>query len=80
MAKNIFIFSPKRKDARVVEWDGLENRCTGNCTEGSNPSLSAFAHRSFSVGGLRFLLIQSSISGGLRRTQSGKSWLRFLLM
>jgi hypothetical protein len=25
----------------VVEWDGLENRCTGNCTEGSNPSLSA---------------------------------------
>ena len=24
-----------------VEWDGLENRCTGNCTEGSNPSLSA---------------------------------------
>src|SRR5215467_12483544 len=31
----------KWKDARVVEWDGLENRCTGNRTEGSNPSLSA---------------------------------------
>ena|GEM_PF-6485532 len=30
-----------RRDARVVEWDGLENRCAGNCTEGSNPSLSA---------------------------------------
>ena len=30
----------------MVEWDGLENRCTGNCTEGSNPSLSAFARRS----------------------------------
>ncbi|GEM_PF-1439811 len=29
------------RDARVVEWDGLENRCMGNCTEGSNPSLSA---------------------------------------
>ena len=29
------------RDARVVEWDGLENRCTGNGTEGSNPSLSA---------------------------------------
>ena len=25
----------------MVEWDGLENRCAGNCTEGSNPSLSA---------------------------------------
>ncbi len=25
----------------MVEGDGLENRCTGNCTEGSNPSLSA---------------------------------------
>ena len=31
----------KRRDARAVEWDGLENRCMGNCTEGSNPSLSA---------------------------------------
>lgn len=31
----------KWRDARVVEWDGLENRCAGNCTEGSNPSLSA---------------------------------------
>jgi hypothetical protein len=33
-----------RRDARVVEWDGLENRCMGNCTEGSNPSLSANLH------------------------------------
>lgn len=31
----------RRKDAGVVDRDGLENRCTGNCTEGSNPSLSA---------------------------------------
>ena len=25
----------------MVDWAGLENRCTGNRTEGSNPSLSA---------------------------------------
>ena len=30
-----------RRDARVVEWDGPENRCTGNGTVGSNPTLSA---------------------------------------
>ena len=29
-----------RRGARVVEWDGLENRCTGNRTVGSNPTLS----------------------------------------
>ena len=29
------------RGAGVVERDGLENRCTGNRTEGSNPSLSA---------------------------------------
>ena len=40
------------RDARAVEWDGLENRCMGNCTEGSNPSLSALSLRSFSEGGL----------------------------
>ncbi len=38
---------PARRDARVVEWDGLENRCTGNCTEGSNPSLSALRNFAF---------------------------------
>src|SRR5207248_7274648 len=31
----------RRRGARVVDRDGLENRCTGNRTEGSNPSLSA---------------------------------------
>src|SRR5262249_2065407 len=30
-----------RRGAGVVDRDGLENRCTGNRTEGSNPSLSA---------------------------------------
>ncbi len=34
-------FKIQRRGAGVVERDGLENRCTGNCTEGSNPSLSA---------------------------------------
>lgn len=29
------------RGARVVEWDGLENRCGGDSTEGSNPSPSA---------------------------------------
>src|SRR5581483_8811616 len=32
---------PTRRGAGVVERDGLENRCTGNRTVGSNPTLSA---------------------------------------
>ena len=31
-----------RRGARAAEWAGLENRCRGNPTEGSNPSLSAW--------------------------------------
>ena len=31
-----------RRDAGAVDRGGLENRCAGNRTEGSNPSLSAF--------------------------------------
>lgn len=30
-----------RRGARAVEWDGLENRCGGNSTQGSNPCPSA---------------------------------------
>ena len=30
-----------RRDGRVVDRAALEMRCTGNCTGGSNPSLSA---------------------------------------
>lgn len=37
MQKNTTI----RKGAGVVELARLESVCTGNCTEGSNPSLSA---------------------------------------
>ena len=35
------VVNEKRRGARVVEWDGLENRCGGNSTQGSNPCLSA---------------------------------------
>ena len=31
----------ERRDAGVVDRAALEMRCTGNCTGGSNPSLSA---------------------------------------
>ena len=41
-----------------------------NRSGGSNPSLSASAHRSFSAGGLFFFTNQPAIPGGLRRTQS----------
>ncbi len=34
-------FEESRRGARVVDWDGLENRCAGNRTVGSNPTLSA---------------------------------------
>ena len=32
---------PLRRGARVVDWDGLENRCAFTGTVGSNPTLSA---------------------------------------
>ena len=35
------IINPCWRGARVVELDGLENRCARKGTEGSNPSLSA---------------------------------------
>lgn len=31
----------KRRDARVAEWAGFENRCRRKSTEGSTPSFSA---------------------------------------
>lgn len=37
----IVLMKNLRRGARAVEWDGLENRCGGNSTEGSNPSPSA---------------------------------------
>ena len=41
-----------RRGARVAEWDGLENRCAGNCTVGSNPTLSALSSEALAKGGL----------------------------
>jgi hypothetical protein len=39
---NYFCISLKiRRDARAVEWGGLENRCPRKRTQGSNPCLSA---------------------------------------
>ena len=40
---------------RVVEGARLESVYRGNSIEGSNPSLSAFAHQRFSLGGLFIL-------------------------
>ncbi len=38
----VWVFnSPSRRGARVVDRAALEMRCTGDCTGGSNPSLSA---------------------------------------
>jgi hypothetical protein len=42
----------KRRLVRVVEGARLESVYTGNRIEGSNPSVSAFARRSFSKGGI----------------------------
>ena len=42
--------STTRKDAGVVERAALEMRCTGNCTGGSNPSLSAKTNRAAGYG------------------------------
>ena len=62
MTKNFCTFAVQnpRKDAGVVDRDGLENRCTLTGTQGSNPCLSAkkqplrllFLHRK---GGMRTL-------------------------
>ena len=57
--KYVYICSPKRKvfpcgiywrDAGVVDRAALEMRCTGNCTGGSNPSLSAKTNRAAGYG------------------------------
>ena len=39
--QKIQIFAVHWRDARAVEWGGLENRCTCKGTQGSNPCLSA---------------------------------------
>lgn len=47
------INSPMRRSAGAVERDGLENRCGGNPTQGSNPCFSAsFLSPTVSTSGL----------------------------
>ena len=41
LQKKCYLCTRIRKDAGVVDRAALEMRCTGNCTGGSNPSLSA---------------------------------------
>ena len=41
LQKKRYLCTRIRKDAGVVDRAALEMRCTGNCTGGSNPSLSA---------------------------------------
>ena|GEM_PF-2963005 len=49
-----------RRDSRVVEWGGLENRYTGNCIGGSNPSLSAKKQNALKISA--FCVIVKSVS------------------
>ena len=49
---------PKRRGAGVVDRAALEMRCTGNCTGGSNPSLSA---KNQPVGRLVLFLIRGKV-------------------
>ena len=60
--------NPVRRGARAVEWDGLENRCGGNSTQGSNPCLSAIHLVNIAVLSLRIpplvgRLCHSGLSG-----------------
>ncbi len=45
-----------RRGARVVDWGSLLRSCTGDCTEGSNPSLSAIKRKGLLLKDLSFLL------------------------
>ena len=46
-----------RRDAGVVDRAALEMRCTGNCTGGSNPSLSAVQQDRCLYNGLLFYTV-----------------------
>jgi hypothetical protein len=58
----------------VVDWDGLENRCAGNRTVGSNPTLSASlrAFRQFAFATIvrrsrRAILMEPNFVSAVRR-------------
>ncbi len=51
----------------MAERDGLENRCRGNSTQGSNPCFSAMIHNKPAlVAGLLFLAFWLSMRSELR--------------
>ena len=55
----------------MVEWAALEMQCVRKVTVGSNPTPSAFARRSFSEVGIRFVELRPSDDVvALRRTKS----------
>ncbi len=61
--KNIGINVVSRRSAGAAERDGLENRCGGNSTQGSNPCSSAILF--FNLVTLVRILIESSSSENL---------------
>ena len=69
-----------RRDAGVVDRAALEMRCTGNCTGGSNPSLSASESDSDEVAssGLQPVLFSLLLSGFVTDGPAGLSGLGYL--
>ena len=54
----------------MAEWGGLENRCTGNSTVGSNPTLSArLPSSNFAKAGLGMLSKLHLVALGLLKTK-----------
>src|SRR6266446_4945125 len=60
-----FAYSPRRRDARVAESGGLENRYTRKRIEGSNPSLSAI-QRNGALGSARTSKLPGEVSEWLK--------------
>jgi hypothetical protein len=62
----------------VVEWDGLENRCAGNRTVGSNPTLSA--RNSHAPWGAALSVVMGGyfrVSGNLSSIPRKPAWVSF---
>ena len=66
-----------RRLARVVEEARLESVYTGNRIEGSNPSVSAPARRSFSVGGLCLNKLRPDVPRNYLKLQKERRSLTF---
>ena len=72
----------QRAGVRVVEWARLESVCTGNSTEGSNPSLSAinFLPQYIIMNILRFSYVGGWGRNGEIETRYWTSHLRFAML